>query len=88
MVLLNAASRARNVGRLIVQNQGGGNKKAGFPYMVGRSSWSSLFFDSVDPVSGRCCNLNKVNTTLKFTRNFVRNIDHRSGSGYGMSSPP
>jgi hypothetical protein len=24
------------------QNQGGGNKKAGFPYQVGRESWSSI----------------------------------------------
>lgn len=88
MVLLNAASRARNVGRLIVQNQGGGDKKAGFPYMVGRSSWSSLFFDSVDPVSGRCCNLKKVNTTLRFTRNLVRPIGSRPGDAYGLPNLP
>ena len=25
------------------QNQGGGEKKAGFPYIVGRDSWSSIY---------------------------------------------
>lgn len=26
------------------QNQGGGSKKAGFPYQVGRDSWTSIAF--------------------------------------------
>jgi hypothetical protein len=57
-----------------VQNQGGGEKKAGFPYQVGRDSWSSIFIRSVDPVYGRCCNLGKVNQTMVFTRNTVRPV--------------
>jgi hypothetical protein len=36
------------------QNQGGGSKKAGFPYQVGRESWSSI---AIMP------------TTLKFAMN-------------------
>lgn len=28
------------------QNQGGGNKKAGFPYQVGRESWSSIAIEN------------------------------------------
>jgi hypothetical protein len=43
MVLLNAASRARNVASLVTQNQGGGNTKAGLPYIVGRTSSSSMY---------------------------------------------
>lgn len=43
MVLLNASSRARNAGQIIVQNQGGGSKKAGLPYQVGRDSWVSIY---------------------------------------------
>jgi len=27
---------------IVNQSQGGGNKKAGFPYQVGRDSWSVL----------------------------------------------
>lgn len=86
MVLLNAASRARNVGRLIVQNQGGGEKKAGFPHMIGRESWTSQFIKAVEPVSGRCCNLKKVNTTLVFTKNLVRPTGFRPGDAYGLPS--
>ena len=54
------------------RNQGGGEKKAGFPYQVGRGSWTSVFIRSTAPVSGRCCNLNKIGTTMVFTRNTVR----------------
>jgi hypothetical protein len=27
-------------------NQGGGNKKAGFPYIVGRDTWVSIYFSN------------------------------------------
>jgi hypothetical protein len=46
MGLSNAASRARNYNQTINQKQGGGDKKAGFPYQVGRSAWSSIFMDN------------------------------------------
>ncbi len=42
MVLLNASSRSRNVASLIVTNQGGGDKKAGLPYLIGRTAPSSM----------------------------------------------
>jgi len=29
------------------QNQGGGSKKAGFPYIVGRTSWSSIAITNI-----------------------------------------
>ena len=57
-----------------VKNQGGGEKKAGFPYQVGRESWSSIFIHSVDPINGRCCNLEKIGTNMVFTKNTVRPI--------------
>ena len=49
--------------------QGGGSKKAGFPFMVGRSSWTSIAFDTCDAKREnlRCCNLTKFNT-LRFTQ--------------------
>lgn len=40
-----------------VINQGGGNKKAGFPYQVGRSYSTSIAFQMTDPVNGHCCKL-------------------------------
>lgn len=88
MVLLNASSRARNAGQTINQNQGGGNKKAGFPYQVGRDSWSSLFLRSTEPIYGNCCNLTKINTTFRFTRNISRPVGYRPGAAYGFPSIP
>lgn len=38
--LSNSAKRSRFYGQTVNQNQGGGNKKAGFPYIVGRG-WRS-----------------------------------------------
>ena len=61
-----------------VQQQGGGVKKAGFPYQVGRESWASIFLHSTDPINGRCCNRTKIGTTMVFTRNTVRPIGNDS----------
>jgi hypothetical protein len=77
MGLSNAASRARNYSSTANRNQGGGAKKAGFPGQVGRGWWTSVFLHSTDPISGRCCNLNKVMTTMTFTRNNIRPIGIR-----------
>jgi len=40
---MNASKKARNVSSIVNQNQGGGSKKAGFPYQVGRTMWSEVF---------------------------------------------
>jgi len=61
-----------------VQKQGGGEKKAGLPYQVGRESWTSIFLNSTDPVTGRCCNLGKIGTTMIFTKNTIRPIGNDS----------
>jgi hypothetical protein len=75
MVLYNAAKRARYAEEITKQNQGGGSKKAGLPYQIGRDSWSSVFIHSVDPVNGRCCSLTQT-MTMKFTpsNNLVRPV--------------
>ena len=60
------------------QNQGGGEKKAGFPYQIGRDHWASIFINTCDAVLGensRCCTLAEINKTLVFTRNTVRPIN-------------
>jgi hypothetical protein len=62
MVLYNAAKKARNATSIVNLNQGGGDKKAGFPYQVGRSSASSVAFHMTDPVYGKCCKLSSFNT--------------------------
>ena len=54
------------------QYQGGGSKKAGFPYLVGRDHWTSRFLGATEPVSGRCCKRSDFEKTLVFTRNTIR----------------
>jgi hypothetical protein len=34
--------RTASISSITNQNQGGGSKKAGFPYLVGRESWTSV----------------------------------------------
>jgi len=46
MGLSNAAKRARTYDLIINQNQGGGSKKAGFPYIIGRDWHSSMYIDN------------------------------------------
>ena len=64
MGLSNAAKRARFYDLTINQNQGGGSKKAGFPYQVGRTHWTPIFLQT-NNYSTRCCSLR----TLQFTAN-------------------
>jgi hypothetical protein len=64
MVLSNGAKKARHVSSIVNQNQGGGNKKAGFPYQVGRSSWTSVHFNMTNPVTGSCCKLKSLQMNL------------------------
>ena len=60
------------------QNQGGGSKKAGFPYQVGKSSWSNVAINGGQNVSFRCCKLSAF-STLKFPLGCVsRPIDSRT----------
>ena len=66
MGLSNAASRARNYNVIVNANQGGGAKKAGLPYQIGRETWASIFLGSTDPIGGKCCSL-KQQMTMKFT---------------------
>jgi hypothetical protein len=47
------------------QNQGGGDKKAGFPYQIGRESWTSVAFHTKNAVvNGTCCSLKSYQTMI------------------------
>jgi len=73
------SNKARMMSNVITdQPQGGGEKKAGFPYQIGRDSWASIFLHTVDPIYGRCCNGKKIATTMTFTKNTVRPIGNDS----------
>jgi hypothetical protein len=83
MPLYNAASRARHVGSLINRPQGGGEKKAGFPRMIGRESMTSIFLHSTDP-NGKCCTLDRINVQMPFKPiKSNKPIWVRTGSAYG-----
>jgi hypothetical protein len=65
MGLANAASRARNYSQTVNQPQGGGNKKAGFPGLIGRDSWKSIFLGTSRSACG--CTLQKLQLTFNPT---------------------
>ena len=62
MGLSNASSRARNYNLTANRNQGGGNKKAGFPYQIGRTHWTPIFLQT-NNYSRRCCSLRGLQLT-------------------------
>lgn len=73
MGLSNGSSRARLYSSTINQNQGGGSKKAGFPNMVGRDSWTTIYYGSSKP--GNCCSLKSLVFTRYPNTKPHRNID-------------
>ena len=83
-----STNRARMMSNVYTtMNQGGGEKKAGFPHQIGRESWTSLFIRGTAPVSGNCCNLTGINTTLAFTtHNQTRPTWVRPGAAYGFQN--
>jgi hypothetical protein len=52
------------------QNQGGGDKKAGFPYIIGRTQWSNIAFYE----SGNLGNLRFMMKTVNPNVNISRPI--------------
>lgn len=73
MGLSNASSRARNYSSTVNQGQGGGAKKAGYPYIVGRTANTSRFIDNQP--------LKVFQTTLVFA-NFSRNTGRLTALDY------
>lgn len=43
-MVLSTTKRTSSISSIVNQNQGGGPKKAGFPYIVGRESWTTVHF--------------------------------------------
>jgi hypothetical protein len=77
-MVLSGTKKTSNIRSIINQNQGGGDKKAGFPYQIGRDQWASIFFDTCNPLaSGGCCNLKN----LQFTKLPLANISRPIGAG-------
>lgn len=59
MVYLTGSKKSRYINSIVNKNQGGGSKKAGFPGIVGRDSWTSIFYGST---ATNCCKLSNLQT--------------------------
>ena len=65
---MRTSNRAGFVSSAVVnQNQGGGEKKAGFPYIVGRTQWTNIALQTNNNGKGNSCNCSLK--TLQFTVN-------------------
>jgi len=74
MGLSNGAKRARFYNQTLNQNQGGGNKKAGFPQMVGRETNTSIAFNNTNVVLGKCCKLTSFQSPVRMRMNITRGV--------------
>jgi hypothetical protein len=74
MGLSNASKKARSYSQTINQNQGGGNKKAGFPNMIGRETNTSIAFNNTNVVLGKCCKLTSLQTPVRMRMNITRGV--------------
>ena len=63
---------------LVNQDQGGGNTKAGFPYHIGRDSWTSIFFQST---GANCC----TRSGYMFMRAHQKNVSPLAGLKFTSS---
>ncbi len=82
MGLSNSAKRSSSYSQTINQNQGGGNKKAGFPYMVGRGWQTTIAFNNTNVVQGKCCQLKSYQTLL-----FTMPVTQSRGIGVDVRLP-
>ena len=82
MPLYNSAKRARNATSIMNRPQGGGDKKAGFPNMIGRDTNTTIAYGNTRVVAGKCCTL-KTYMTMPLTQaSQSRNLGRVVNEGY------
>lgn len=59
-MVLSSSNKLSSLASISNRDQGGGNKKAGLPYQIGRESFTSVFLHSTDPVYGKCCTRSQI----------------------------
>jgi len=81
-MVYSASNKTRHISSMVNQDSGGGSKKSGFPYQIGRNSWSSIYIDTCDPSHKRelkCCTLDMMKTNIfngvSQSRQIGRNIN-------------
>lgn len=57
-MVLSGSKKTSSIASIANYNTGGGNKKAGFPYQVGRNMWSSVALKNNNTT------LRRINTTM------------------------
>ena len=82
MVYMNGSNKARHISSITNKNQGGGSKKAGFPYQVGRISWTGIAFDQTYAPGGHCCKLKSYNINMMPLSSFSRPIGRNNNAPY------
>ena len=74
-MVYSSSKRGQYAKSITNQAQGGGSKKAGFPYQVGRNTGSSVAIGTCNPGNGQsCCNLTKYMTYPFPLANFSRPV--------------
>jgi len=66
-MVLSGTKKTSSLSSIVNQYQGGGNNKPGLFPQVGRSSWTSVAYESQGIPDGNCCKLANL-TRLNFTR--------------------
>jgi hypothetical protein len=66
-MVLSSTKKTSSISSISNQYQGGGNNKPGLFPQVGRSSWTSVAFDSNGIPQGQCCKQSSL-VRLNFTR--------------------
>jgi hypothetical protein len=82
-MVYSSSKRGQYAKSITNQAQGGGSKKAGFPYQVGRQSGSSVAIGTCNPGNGQaCCNLTKYMTYPFPLANFSRPVGTLNSANY------
>ena len=82
-MVLSGTKRTSSMSSIVNQNQGGGSKKAGFPYQIGRETWTSIAFGTTNNiVQGRCAKLSCYSTLRFPLANISRPLGRDNSKGY------
>jgi len=83
-MVLSTTKRTSAISSIVNRNQGGGPKKAGFPNMVGRESWTTVHLNE----SGTSQFLGHKDGSTKGSLRFTLNPKVRQSRSIGMSPSP
>jgi hypothetical protein len=82
-MVYSSSKRGQYAKSITNQAQGGGSKKAGFPYQVGRNTGASVAIGTCNPGNGQsCCSLSKYMTYPFPLANFSRPVGTLVAANY------